>query len=213
MIYIIYSIVAMFSFLAAGCSNPNQSITWTEDALLPSGIVIKINRHQDFMGRHELGQPSSPSSYWLEFKDPESGKNVRWAQAQEPYLIPIAITISKGTAYLLTKPGIGMTWEHYKCPNPIYIPFRHINGEEWKQIDLSDFPNDKIRANITSDMSSLKEKAGNQALHINADETRNSFRNGRPYILNFQGIKQTFQNPPCEWRDTSRDALDKSEEK
>lgn len=196
--------------LVGGCKKdeeqPASPLRWTEDVRLPDGRIITLTRYQEFKGPHELGQPPGASNYWLEFHHPDTGNSIRWEQSSPPYLIPIALITKGKSSFMLTMPGVGMAWEAYKCPNPIYLLFKQDNGQGWSKVDLSELPDKNVIINLTYTPEEKRNEIEKSHQHLSVNQTINQTNGGRRFELNFSDIKQEFNGPPCKWRDTSKDA-------
>lgn len=204
------TVISLVVFLVGGCKKddeqPTSSLRWTEDVRLPDGRIITLNRYQEFKGPHEVGQPLGASNYWLEFPHPDTGKKIRWEQNTPPYLIPVALITKGPSSFLLTMPGAGMAWEEYRCPNPIFILFKQDAGGKWIKAELSELPDKKITANLTYTPEEKRNEIKQSHHHLPVSKTENQTNGGHKFEMNFSGIKQEFNDPPCKWRDTSKDA-------
>jgi len=126
------------------CSE--RSLEWTEDVKLPDGRIVLLTRYQEFRGLHELGQPPTPSDYWLEFNNPDNRARVRWNGRRD--LGTVALLMDQGAPELLMVMWLGGL-RPWRCPDPPYLLFRYEAGK-WKQIPLTTLRGQKIRPNMTS---------------------------------------------------------------
>lgn len=187
-----------------GCKvSDNQSegdLRWTENVAIPDGRIIKLTRHQEFKGPHELGQPPSASNYWIEFENPDTGEKVKWQQSHAgEYLNGVALFIHQGAPYLLTMPAMGRSWERYKCPNPAYILFKKPTKSDWVKVPLEDIPIKQIRANMTFDVQE-KASAIRKSNHVlGAQETSKSYVGAnQKFLIDLSSIEtHKFDWPNC----------------
>jgi hypothetical protein len=103
-------------------------------------------------------------------------------------------------------PGVGMAWEAYRCPNPIYLLFKQEKGQAWSKADLSELPDKNAIANLTYTPEEKRNEIEKSHQHLPVSSTINQTNSGRKFELNFSDVKQEFNDPPCKWRDTSKDA-------
>ena len=128
----------------AACTG--SSLKWTGDVLLPDGRIVTLTRYQEFKGPSEPFTPPTESYYWFEFKNPDTGKKVRWEN--DRYLATVALSFDGATPQLLTSPNFSGAFK-FNCPDPSYLLFRHIDGR-WVQVPLTEIVPSVITPNMTS---------------------------------------------------------------
>lgn len=163
-----------------------SDLDWTEDVILNDGRIIRLKRHQEFKGPHSLEHPPSASAYWIEFKHPDTGEKIRWAN--EMHLSAVALFIENDEFWLLTTPKYVSSWDMYDRPIPPYILYKYRN--DWARVPLHEVPIKKIKVNLTTDprlrMAEIKESGG----HLNSTQTFETiFRRCSSCIINLEGVK------------------------
>jgi len=128
----------------AACGS--GSLKWTEDVLLPDGRTVTLTRYQEFKGPSEPFTPPTESYYWFEFKNPDTGKKVKWEN--DRYLATVALSINGAIPQLLTSPNFSGAFK-FNCPDPPYLLFRYIDGR-WVQVPLMEIVPIEITSNMTS---------------------------------------------------------------
>src|SRR5882757_9614183 len=88
--------------LLAWSSACTKKVNWLEDVQLPDGRVVTLKRHQEFGGPHEIGQPSTESDYWFEFKHPDTEEIVRWESNRD--VDPVALLLDHRVPRLIVVP-------------------------------------------------------------------------------------------------------------
>ena len=128
----------------AACGS--SSLKWTEDVLLPDGRTVTLTRYQEFKGPSEPFTPPTESYYWFEFKNPDTGKKVRWEN--DRYLATVALSINGAIPQLLTSPNFSGAFK-FNCPDPAYLLFRYID-DRWVPVPLMGIVPTVITSNMTS---------------------------------------------------------------
>ncbi len=186
-----------------------SDLDWTEDVILNDGRIIRLTRHQEFKGPHSLEHPPSASAYWIEFKHPDTGENIRWAN--EMHLAAVALFIKKGEFWLLTTPKYVSSWDIHNRPIPPYLLYKY--EQSWGMVPLHEAPIKKIKVNLTTDprlrMAEIKESEG----HLSSKKTfETSFRRCSPCIINLEAVKsQTFNSKSKVDRDYLKEPLKKND--
>jgi hypothetical protein len=179
-------IVFVVAFL---CSCSRSDLNWTEDILLPDGRTISITRHQEYERRYSWEEFGN-GDYWFEFKNPDTGKPVRWTHDRG--LGTVALMIDGGSPYLLTTIADGHGRETYQNPNPPYLLFRYEAGT-WKQLALKEIPAKRVRSNMTDTGFTARKRVGANGSNLSADVTRASCIDEKPWVVDFDLLKeQTF---------------------
>ncbi|MBS0419787.1 MAG: hypothetical protein JSR66_18900 [Proteobacteria bacterium] len=178
--------------LSSACT---KKVDWKEDVQLADGRVITLTRHQEFGGPHEIGQPSSESTGWLEFKHPDTGKVVRWDYTRD--LRPVALLIDHNATELLVVPEYGEIFRR-KCPSPLYFLYRY--GEKgWVEKPIEDLRGRKIKRNMISTPFEAKVLMEKNNMHLSVDQTM-QFTTGYTYgrRIDFGKLTtQTFEMRSC----------------
>lgn len=197
----IFTFGCLFAIGLTACNMFQRDLDWTEDVILNDGRIIRLKRHQEFKGPHSLDQPPSASAYWIEFKHPDTGEKIRWAN--EMNLAAVALLIENGEFWLLTTPKYVSSWNMYGRPIPPYILYKYRNN--WIRLPLHEAAIKKIKINLTTDpklrMVEIKESEG----HLNSAQTfETSFMGCPSCVINLDGVK--FQQFNSKQR-TDRDYL------
>ena len=184
----------LLSVLVSGCFNDDSKIKWTEDVLLADGRTVTLTRYQEFKGPREIGQPPTESYYWFEFKHPDTGEIVRWETKREPSTV--ALFIHNKEVMLVAAPRFGSGMEDFGCPNPPYLFYRY-SSNRWERLDLSTIQLKRLRSNMTYSvgdrLAAIKDGNGKLDLGI----TSNATYQRRPWVVNFENVKQTFEPINC----------------
>ena len=182
----IFTIGFLFAIGLTACNMFQSDLDWTEDIILNDGRIIRLKRHQEFKGPHSLDQPPSASAYWIEFKHPDTGEKIRWAN--ERNLAAVALFIENDEFWLLTTPKYASSWDMYDRPSPPYILYKYRNY--WIRVPLHETPIKRIKVNLTTDprlrMAEIKESEG----HLNSAQTFETAFMGYPScIINLEGVE------------------------
>jgi hypothetical protein len=140
------SACALIAVLLPLAACGNGGLKWTEDVLLPDGRTVTLTRYQEFKGPSVPFQPPTESYYWFEFKNPDTGKKVRWEN--DRYLATVALSLNGAIPQLLTSPNFSGAFK-FNCPDPPYLLFRYVEGR-WVQVPLLEIVPIVITSNMTS---------------------------------------------------------------
>lgn len=183
----------VFATGLAACDKLGTPLKWTEEVRLPDGRIITLTRYQEFNGWRDLGSPPTESDYWFEFRHPDTGQIVRWKWDRT--LESLALMMDGRTPMLLVIPNFDGAEQH-DCPNPPYLLYRFTGA--WEQVPLAEIPVKRIRVNMTVGPSESRGLIERSKYHLTAEQTSNSMYSGRPYIINFNLMKeQTFGIQNC----------------
>ncbi len=91
---------------------------------------MTLTRYREFKGAHEPFQPPTGSDYWLEFKNPDNGKTVRWESDRD--LAPVALWLDNR---IPPTPNYGGIFR-YECPDPPYFAFQYVDSQ-WVRVPLT----------------------------------------------------------------------------
>jgi len=155
--------VLALTLVVAACGD---RLKWTEDVLLPDGRTVTLTRYQEFKGPHPLFEPPTASFYWFEFRNPDTGKKVRWEDDRD--LATVALSVNGGVPELLTTPQFGGP-TRFRCPDPPFIAFQFVNGA-WVRVPLQNVAAKVVKANMTTwNVGYLRPKIEAQGRHLSAD--------------------------------------------
>lgn len=126
--------------------------TWKEEVLLHDGSKIVVTRSQIREGRHEIGQGAPIKEHSITFIPTESTKPITWkddfsADVGHASLALLAVEITNGTPYIVTKPTNCAAYNKWSRPNPPYVFFKYVDSQ-WKQISLTEFPAEITKPNV-----------------------------------------------------------------
>ena len=129
--------------------------SWKDDTVLQDGKHLIVSRHQTYGGGHEIGQHAPIQTQKLKFDDLISGATIEWTDSAPqgvPHadLTPIAVHYFSGIPYVVAVPHLCDAYEYWHRPNPPYIIYR-FEKNEWKIIDILDFPLELVKANLLVD--------------------------------------------------------------
>lgn len=192
--------------LLAAC-NDGRSVTWTEDVQLPDGRTVTLTRHQDFEGPHELFQPQTPSDYWFEFTNPDTGQTVRWKSDQ--LLATRSLAIDDKVPALLTSP-VSSGFFKYQCPDPPYLAFQFVDGK-WAAVPLTRIAHKIASQNMTYLFADVEPALAAHQYHLTAADIEDTLpAEYRGKVIDLTSLSdQTFGThcfPPFNWM--LRDARD-----
>jgi hypothetical protein len=134
----------IWPLLLTACGD-DRDLAWTEDVLLPDGRTVTLTRHQELKGPHELFQPATPSDYWFEFTNPDTGQTVRWESDQD--LATRSLAINDKVPELLIAPVSSGIFK-YQCPDPPYLAFQFVDGK-WTAVPLTRIAHKRVSQNMT----------------------------------------------------------------
>lgn len=131
--------------------------SWSEDALLHDGRIIKVSREVEwtfqFLGG-DSGSPvfmkSWPDKFWLKFTHPDTHKTIKWQGEQ--YFEPILLDIVDNIPYLVVMGSPNKSTEKiYGCPELPYIYLRYEEGfwGKWVPIPVEQAPSVLQEANLS----------------------------------------------------------------
>lgn len=113
-----------------------QTDSWTEDALLLDGRVIKVNREVCSTFQFIAGDGGSPrlfaswpDKHWIKFEHPDTHEIIKWQGEQ--YFNPVLLGLIEGIPYLVVsgRPD-KKTEEKYGCPELPYF-FLKYDQKGW----------------------------------------------------------------------------------
>lgn len=148
----------LFSLSTAASAFCTRTSSWTEDALLLDGRVIKVNREvcstfQFIAG--DSGSPklfaSWPDKHWIKFEHPDTHETIKWQGEQ--YFNPVLLGFVDGVPYLVVsgRPD-KKTEEVYGCPELPYIFLKYDQQGwqgRWVPISVTQAPGSLRDANLS----------------------------------------------------------------
>ena len=167
------------SATANGFSTRTES--WSEDALLHDGRIVKVNREVEYTFQLFYGDGGSPGmfgrwpdKFWFQFKHPDTQETVKWQGKQ--YFDPVLVDIVDGVPYLVVygQPD-KKTEKIYGCPDLPYIFFKYEKGGlggKWTPIQVEQFPGILQDANLSPDFSYSTQASR----HLSRDEVLGNIR-------------------------------------
>jgi len=156
--------------LLAWSSACTKKVNWLEDVQLADGRVVTLTRHQEFGGPHEIGQPSSESTGWLEFKHPDTGQKIRWEYTRD--IRPVALLVDPKTTQLLVVLEYGGIFRRH-CPSPPFLLYQH-DEHGWTEQSIDKLRGQKIRQNMISTPFDAEEIMKTDNLHLSVQQTMES---------------------------------------
>ena len=145
-------VLALVANINADATLFNKTESWTEDALLHDGRTIEVKRKVDYVmtTSGEISQlfKSWPTTYWLKFKNPDTGVTIKWQG--EPHFEPILVDVVNRVPFLvvLGEPDLS-NMKKYGCPDIPYIFLRYEEKtRDWIPIQREQIPNELKEANI-----------------------------------------------------------------
>ncbi len=158
MIFIrIAAILILCTVCSTAWSFSTRTESWSEDALLHDGRIIKVSREVDwtfqFLGG-DSGSPvfmkSWPDKFWLKFTHPDTHKTIKWQGEQ--YFDPVLLDIVDGVPYLVVHGRPDKSTEKiYSCPELPYIYLKYEEGfwGKWIPISVEQAPSILQDANLS----------------------------------------------------------------
>ena len=126
--------------------------SWKEEVLLHDGSKIIVERAVSRGGRHEIGQLPPIEDQTIAFHLDKARKQVTWkSEFSKEFglaeLMPLAIDIHKGTAYIVAVPAGCRAFNKWGRPNPPYVVFRY-DDNGWKRVALVELPIELVTPNL-----------------------------------------------------------------
>ncbi|MEO8333232.1 MAG: hypothetical protein ABI479_12440, partial [Gallionella sp.] len=125
---------------------------WIEEALLRDGKTIEVKREVEFVMTKsgELSQMFHcwPTTYWLKFKHPKTGKTIKWQG--EPHFEPVLLDFVNDVPYLVIYGQPDQSnMNKYGCPDTPYIFLRYDEqNNEWEHLQQGQIPRELKDANL-----------------------------------------------------------------
>lgn len=126
----------LFSLSTAASALCTRTSSWTEDALLLDGRVIKVNREVCSTFQFIAGDGGSPKlfaswpdKHWIKFEHPDTREIIKWQGEQ--YFNPVLLGFIEGIPYLVVSGRPDKKTEgEYGCPELPYI-FLKYDQKGW----------------------------------------------------------------------------------
>lgn len=141
----------MIGFSMTACT---KTLSWKEEVQLHNGSIIIIKRFFNLGGYPAIeSRERAPLDETVTFIHPQTGKKIVWktdfrdSVPEASDLNLILLDIVKGVPYIATYPTACIAYNKWKRPNPPQILFKY-EGEQWKRIDVSEFPIELGNANV-----------------------------------------------------------------
>lgn len=169
--------VMLLLLLTLSATASARTESWSEDALLHDGRIIKVSREVDYtlqFGRDTFLK-SWPDKFQLKFKHPDTQETIEWQGEQ--YFEPVLLDIVDGVPYLVVHGRPGKSTEKiYGCPELPYIFLKYKKGffGKWTPITVEQFP-------VVLQDANLSPRYPDFPQHMDQhDETMHQIIEGRP---------------------------------
>jgi hypothetical protein len=148
-------LIAIFLIALSTQVFAQDSIDWTEDALLHDGRVIKVELQATNTIDVSMPWPgylsfkkSSLNTHRIEFKHPDTNERIVWKGVRHFY--PMLLDIVDGTPYLVVfgRPTKDTT-KIYGCPELPFIYLRYT-AYKWTPVPVEQAPADLVNSNIST---------------------------------------------------------------
>ncbi|MBL8491184.1 MAG: hypothetical protein JNM82_10435, partial [Rhodocyclaceae bacterium] len=123
---------------------------WKEQVILPDGREIIVERSHTLGNRFDrelsaINAPPGATAYVVTVPMPD-GRKVSW-EAEHKDMIPIAVTVAGGTAYLVASPFNCRSYARLGKPVPPFIVFKY-EDTQWMRSTIDNLPQEIIEANL-----------------------------------------------------------------
>ncbi|MCX7155041.1 MAG: hypothetical protein NTW45_01185 [Rhodocyclales bacterium] len=138
------------------------SRSWKEQIILPDGRELIVERAHTLGNRFDrelsaINAPPGATAYIVTVPLPD-GRKVSW-EAEHKDMIPIAVAVERGMAYVLASPFNCRSYAKLGRPVPPFIVFKH-DGAQWTRTTITEFPEGITEANLliaTTDQRAINE--------------------------------------------------------
>lgn len=125
------------------------SRSWKEQVILPNGQELIVERSHTLGNRFDrelsaINAPPGATDYVVTVPLPD-GRKVSW-EAKHKDLIPMAVAVGSGSAYVLASPSCA-TFQKLGSPEPPFILFKY-EGTRWIRTTIDEFPEGITEANL-----------------------------------------------------------------
>ncbi len=144
--------LAMLAFALLGCGDLRDRLgyraDWTELVVTSQGVNIEVKRTL----RYDPPRSNSPAANSLTFTHPDSGMQITWNGIHRGEH-PVALDTTANASYLVVLVS-GLSLIHWECPKVPYLAYRQeLGSNDWKRIEIGEFPNSSPVANLIEDPS------------------------------------------------------------
>lgn len=161
-------------------SFSTRTESWSEDALLHDGRIIKVSREVDwtfqFLGG-DSGSPvfmkSWPDKFWIKFTHPDTHKTIKWQGEQ--YFEPILLDIVDNIPYLVVLGSPNKSTEKiYGCPELPFIYLRYEEGfaGKWIPLPVEQAPSVLQDANLSPKYPEYLQYKDQKERHLSHDQVQ-----------------------------------------
>jgi hypothetical protein len=178
-------------FFAVACSAKSSSLRWVEDVRLPDQRVVALTREQRF------DEGDVVSSYWFEFRHPDTGESVRYENARE--FRTVALYVHEKFVHLVVRPTFATHFDNAGCPNPPYFVFRY-QDKQWAQVPLMQTPLKQVAENMTVDPKSVRDEIKKRGYVIRVDQIVPMSQSVGPAHYQYDLTKISAQTFACQER-------------
>ena len=150
--------------------------SWKEEVRLHDGTTLIIERSQTRGGGHEIGQEVPIAEHKISFTLPGADEIVTWKtassfDANESFLILLALDVIKGVPYIATHPAGSVAYQKWGSPNPPYVFFKY-NVKAWHQIPLEELPVEIKEANVVIGIQTHARRLETHSGIVSAEEVK-----------------------------------------
>ena len=129
---------------------------------MPDGRELIVERSHTLGNRFDrelsaINAPPGATAYVVTVPLPD-GRKVRW-EAEHKDMIPIAVTVERGMAYVVATPFNCRSYAKLGRPVPPFIVFKH-EGAQWTRTTIDEIPAAITEANLliaTTDQRAINE--------------------------------------------------------
>lgn len=152
------TLFSLFLLTACAGSGVGGSRSWKEQVVLPDGREIIVERSHTLGNRFDrelsaINAPPGATAYVVTVPLPD-GRKVSW-EAEHKDMIPIAVTVEQGTAYLVATPFNCRSYARLGRPVPPFMVFKY-EGTQWTRSTIDNLPQEIVEANLLIATDSLR---------------------------------------------------------
>lgn len=152
------------ALLLSACASigAGGSRSWREQVILPDGRELIVERSHTLGNRFDrelsaINAPPGATAYVVTVPLPD-GRKVSW-EAEHKDMIPIAVAVERGMAYVLASPFNCRSYAKLGRPVPPFIVFKH-DGAKWTRTTIDEFPEVITEANLL--IGTASQQAANE---------------------------------------------------
>ncbi|SPP63026.1 hypothetical protein [Nitrospira lenta] len=158
-------------FLAWGVNMnayATDTFTWKEEALLPDGKKIIVERLVERGGRHEIGQEPPIKEQRVTFNQPSTSETITWEDkftedVGGANFLPMLLGVRENSVYLVVHPMGRVSFMKWGSPNPPYVIFKY-QSKKWNRITLHELPMELTRPNLIFSSPDHEAKKAGQSV-------------------------------------------------